>query len=107
MVNEAISHCSTLKQGQENFNYNLSQENFNYNLSHARIGVENANGRLKARWRRLCESSDMIVENVPTVITACCILHNVCEVYCDRFNERWIEEHSNLLEQSLNHYCYK
>ena len=83
-------HGSALTQGQKNFNYNLSR---------ARIVVENAYGRLKARWRRLCKSNDMIVENVPSVITACCILHNVCEVHGDRFNERWIEDNGNLLEQ--------
>lgn len=34
------------------------------------------------------------------LLTACCILHNVlCEVHGDRFNESWMEEHSNALEQ--------
>ena len=83
-------HDSTLTQGQKNFNYHLSR---------ARIVVENAYGRLKARWRRLCKSNDMNIQNVPTVITACCILHNVCEVHRDRFNESWMEEHSDALEQ--------
>ena len=41
----------------------------------------------------------MNIQNVPTVITACCILHNVCEVHGDRFNESWMEEHSDALEQ--------
>lgn len=83
-------HGSTLTQGQKNFNYHLSR---------ARIVVENAYGRLKARWRRLCKSNDMNIQNIPTVITACCILHNVCEVHGDRFNESWMEEHSDALEQ--------
>jgi len=79
---------STLTQGQKNFNYNLSR---------ARIVVENAYGRLKAKWR-LCKSNDMVIEHIPTVITACCILHNICEAHGNWFNEKWIEER-DLLEQ--------
>ena len=41
----------------------------------------------------------MNIRNIPTVITACCILHNVCEVHGDRFNKSWMEEHSDALEQ--------
>ena len=78
MVNEAISSW---------LNINTRAKNLNYHLSRARIVVENAYGRLKARWRRLCKSNDMNIQNVPTVITACCILHNVCEVHGDCFNE--------------------
>lgn len=45
--------------------------------SETRIVVEHAFGWLKARFRRLlCLSVDIF--NVPNVIIACCILHNVC-----------------------------
>ena len=43
--------------------------------------VENAFGRLKARWRHLIKQNDMAVKNVPKVVTACCILHNICEIH--------------------------
>jgi len=49
-------------------------------------------GRLKARWRRLGKKIDMFVGNVPNVILACCILHNICEVHGGVFNDEWIEE---------------
>ena len=68
------------------------QRSFNYHLSRARIVVENAFGRLKARWRRLCKRNDMNIENIPCVITACCILHNMCEVHGDSFNDLWLED---------------
>lgn len=76
------------------------QKVFNYNLSKARIVVENAFGRLKARWRRLTKRNDMNVSNVPHIVTACCILHNVCELFGDEIPDGWMNELSaDLLEQ--------
>ena len=63
----------------------------NYRLSRARIVVELAFGRLKARWRRLLKQSEMVVENVPNVVTACCILHNMCEIHGETFDQTWIK----------------
>ena len=76
------------------YNANLTpgQRSFNFHLSRARIVVENAFGRLKGRWRRLMKHNDMNIDNVPYVITACCILHNMCEVHGDSFNDLWLEE---------------
>ena len=68
------------------------QRHFNYRLSRARIVVENAFGRLKARWRRLLKRVDMSVENIPTVIAACCILHNMCEIHGETFMETWMTD---------------
>ena len=77
-------------------NLTPSQKSYNFHLSRARIVVENAFGRLKARWRRLMKRNDMNIDNVPCVITAACILHNMCEVHGDTFNELWIEEINDL-----------
>ena len=76
-----------------NHNPNLSsqQKNFNYRLSRPRIVVENAFGRLKGRWRRLMKRNDMHIKHIPTVIAACCVLHNLCEIHGDAINERWLE----------------
>ena len=68
------------------------QKHFNYRLSRARIVVENAFGRLKARWRRLLKQNDMEVRNVPNVVTACCVLHNVCEIHGEAFDNNWVQE---------------
>ena len=32
------------------------------------------------KGRRLSKQNDMNVDNVPTVMGACCILHNVCQI---------------------------
>ena len=69
-----------------------AQKTYNYRICHARIVVENAYGRLKGRWRRLMKRNDMCIENIPTVITAACILHNVCEIHGETFNESWLRE---------------
>ena len=75
------------------------QKEFNYRLSRARIVVENAFGRLKARWRCLLKQND-IVTNVPKVVTACCILHNICEIHGNMFDDDWLEgSHSSELEE--------
>ena len=58
---------------------NSQQKKYNYRLSRARVVVEIAFGRLKARWHRLAKKIDMHIDNVPHIIAACCVLHNVCE----------------------------
>jgi len=68
------------------------QKHFNYTLSRARVVVEIAFGRLKARWRRLSKRMDIHIDNVPHIVTACCVLHNCCEVHGDSFNEDWLQQ---------------
>ena len=36
----------------------------------------------------------MDINNVPQVIAACCILHNLCEIHGDSFDEAWLEDNS-------------
>ena len=81
------------------FSSNLSteQKKCNYRMSRARIVVENAFGRLKARWRRLMKN-EMRIVNVPTVVAACCVLHNVCQIHGDSFNESWLDDGSATTE---------
>ena len=40
----------------------------------------------------MAKQIDMHLDNVPYVIAACCVLHNVCEVHHDSFNEEWLQE---------------
>lgn len=97
LVGDSAYPLSTwlMKPFAHNSNLTPSQRSFNFHLSRARIVVENSFGRLKARWRRLMKRNDMNVDNVPCVVTACCILHNMCEVHGDTFNELWMEEVNN------------
>jgi hypothetical protein len=69
-----------------------SQKTYNYRLSRARMVVENGFGRLKGRWRRLLKRNDMSLAKVPTIIAACCVLHNICEQNRDRYDDSWSTE---------------
>lgn len=64
-----------------------AERQFNYRLSRARMTVECAFGRLKGRWRCLLKRNDTHLTLLPTMITACCVLHNICEVHGERFDE--------------------
>lgn len=34
---------------------------------------------------------DVSVYDVSDLVSACCVLHNICEVHGDSFNQEWIE----------------
>ena len=70
----------------------LQQKNFNYRLLQGRVVVDIAFGRLKAQWRRLSKKIDMHIKHIPNVILSCCVLHNVCEIHNDTFNEEWLQD---------------
>jgi hypothetical protein len=61
---------------------------YNYRQSRARMCIENAFGRLKGRWRCLRKDIENHTSLVPSMILACCILHNICELRCENYNER-------------------
>ena len=63
---------------------------FNYRQSRARMCVENAFGRLKGRWRCLLKRMDCSTSNVPNIVAACVVLHNMCEIYGDQCQLDWI-----------------
>ncbi|KAM4625587.1 uncharacterized protein ACJ7VT_003955 [Polymixia lowei] len=68
------------------------QRVFNMRLTRARCVAEEALLRLRARWQCLSKRNDCGLDVVPTMILACCILHNVCESHGDAFKMEWQEE---------------
>ena len=60
---------------------NLTPQQISFNCYHSssRIVVENAFGRLKARWRMIQGRIAVPVQFAPRIIATCCILHNICE----------------------------
>ena len=81
-----------MKAFPDNGRLTQQQKTFNFRLSSARVVVEHAYGRLKGRWRCLLKRLDISVEDVPIVVAACCVLHNICEKNGDRFDEEWLED---------------
>ena len=71
-------------------NLSRKQGKFNCRFSRARVVVENAFGCLKGRWHSLLNRNDGAVDFLPTYVTACCVLHNICEQYNDSFDEDWL-----------------
>jgi len=51
--------------------------------------IENSFGRLKGRWRCLRKRLEVDVEFACTVIASCVILHNICEISRETYNDRW------------------
>lgn len=65
------------------------QRLFNYRQGRARMVVENAFGQLKGWWRCLLKRLDVQVNNAATIVGACVILHNICEMFGDHCLEAW------------------
>ncbi|XP_036392705.1 protein ANTAGONIST OF LIKE HETEROCHROMATIN PROTEIN 1-like [Megalops cyprinoides] len=78
-----------LMKGFTHHHLTPEQNTFNYHLSSARMVVENAFGRLKGRWRCLAKRNDVDISIMPDIVTACCILHNVCEINKETFLPEW------------------
>ncbi|XP_076837450.1 uncharacterized protein LOC143482801 [Brachyhypopomus gauderio] len=80
-----------LKGYPESDGLSCGQRVFNHRLERARSVVDDAFLRLKARWQCLLKRNDCHMDVVPTMILACCVLHNVCEVHGDTFMEEWVD----------------
>ncbi|KAE8738253.1 hypothetical protein FOCC_FOCC016274 [Frankliniella occidentalis] len=69
----------TLIVPYRNVGLTADQQNFNFHLSKARSVVERAFGLLQARWRVLFHRAlEVKFQKAVKVITAACILHNIC-----------------------------
>ena len=68
-----------------------AEQFFGFRLSSARMVIECAFGRLKARWGCLKGVLDVDLEFVPTLIYACFILHNYCELNHQNLDNSTVE----------------
>ena len=86
-----------MKAFPDNGSLTAQQKTYNYRLSRARVVVEHAYGRLKGRWHCLLKRNDINVHDVPTVVAACCVLHNICETRGENFEDQWMQDVDNVL----------
>ena len=63
---------------------------YNYQQSRAHMVVENSFGKLKGRWRILLKRLDCHLDNVPSIVSACITLHNMCEKFNDHCSPDWV-----------------
>ena len=63
------------------------KKQFNRKLSSARSVVERSFGILKARFHCLLKRLDHELNNIPNVIISCCVLHNICQITGEQFQD--------------------
>lgn len=82
------------------------QSNFNHRLSQAHMTVERAFGHLKARRRCLLKRCDAHIYLISHIISACCVLHNFCEIHNDEVMQ--LEENDSACqEDNEDHQFYR
>ncbi|XP_052786768.1 putative nuclease HARBI1 isoform X1 [Mya arenaria] len=74
---------------RDNGHLDAQQKKFNKAHSSTRVDVERAIGLLKSKFRRLKNLDMLLAEQIPEVITACCVLHNFI---LDREGEDVVED---------------
>ena len=50
--------------------------------------------------------NDKHAVSIPIVISACCILHNMCEIHCEMFNETWLLHEMEYEHQMPHHHIH-
>ena len=69
-----------------------TEQYFGYKLSSARMVIECSFGRLKGRWGALRRAMDIKLDDLPSVIFACSVLHNFCELHGETVTEERVHE---------------
>ena len=78
-------------------NDHLTGPQINYNRKHAqtRQVIERALGLLKGRWRRLKYIEMENIEEVPSVVSGACVLHNFCLIVDEGTIEEFFDVESD------------
>ncbi|KAK7922006.1 hypothetical protein WMY93_008908 [Mugilogobius chulae] len=71
---------------------NAQEQYFGLSLCRARMVIECAFGRLKARFGALTRAMDINLHDLPFVIYACFVLHNICELNKDSIDDNSVSE---------------
>ena len=101
LMNWVVKPCNA-----DTGNLTREERTFNYRLSRARMVTENAYWRLKGRWRIPLKRNDTRIHKLQNVVTACCVLHNLCETAGEDFDENLlvhVYQDGNANDQQLEH----
>ena len=97
-----------MKAFSDNGSLPHEQKTFNYRLSKARVVVKHAYGQLKRRWRCLLKRNDVLIDDLPKLVAACFVLHNICVTLGDSFDEDWMQDvtdHHSVSGSSTSSVC--
>ena len=61
-------------------NLTWTQHAFNEKIGEVQIVAKEAFKRLKGRWKCLQKRTEVKLQDLPGVLGACCVLHNICEM---------------------------
>ena len=76
------------------------EQYFGYRLCSARNVIECALGRLKARFSALRREMDINLDDLPTVIYSCFVLHNYCEINKESISDEQVRTTMNSERES-------
>jgi hypothetical protein len=61
-------------------NLTWTQHAFNEKIGEIQLVAKDAFARLKGRWSCLQKRTEVKLQDLPVVLGACCVLHNICEM---------------------------
>ncbi|KAJ8750592.1 hypothetical protein K2173_015760 [Erythroxylum novogranatense] len=67
-------------------NLTWTQHAFNEKIGEIQTIVKDAFARLKGRWVCLQKRTEVKLQDLPIVLGACCVLHNICEISCEEMD---------------------
>lgn len=67
-------------------NLTWTQHAFNEKIGEVQKAAKDAFARLKGRWSCLQKRTEVKLQDLPVVLGACCVLHNICEMSNDGFD---------------------
>ncbi|XP_027903976.1 protein ALP1-like [Vigna unguiculata] len=70
-------------------NLTWTQHAFNEKIEEIQGTAKQAFAKLKARWGCLQKRTEVKLQDLPVVLGACCVLHNICEMRNEEMDDEW------------------
>ncbi|KAI4335264.1 hypothetical protein L6164_013928 [Bauhinia variegata] len=70
-------------------NLTWTQHAFNEKIGDIQKVAKEAFGRMKGRWSCLQKRTEVKLQDLPVVLGACCVLHNICEMRNEEMDPGW------------------
>lgn len=70
-------------------NLTWTQHAFNEKVADIQMVAKEAFARLKGRWACLQKRTEVKLQDLPVLLGACCVLHNICEMRSEKMDPEW------------------